>query len=85
MDVLRHWRLKPIKPSHPCWENREAHAEIVVSGKNESEARTAALITTEGWRPVVPGMKTNLYSPWKDASATTCEEISTEQSSGEAG
>lgn len=78
MDVLRRWRLKPTNPSDPCWKSREPHDEIVVSANNESEARKVALVTTEGWRPVVPGMKKNLYNPWEDASATTCEEISAE-------
>jgi len=78
MDGLRCWRLKPINLSDPCWKRREAHPQIVVSANNEKEARKVALITTEGFRLDVAGMKTNLYSPWEDASATTCEEISTE-------
>ena len=57
MDVLRRWRLRPINPSDSCWKHREAHSEIVVSAKNESEARTVALIQTEGYRPPVPKMK----------------------------
>ena len=79
MDVLHRWRLKPINPSDPCWKHREAHSEIVVSAKNEGEARTVALIQTEGFRLAVPGMQPNLYSPWKHSSATTCEEISAEE------
>ena len=79
MDDLRCWRLKPTNPCDPCWNHREAHSEIVVSAKNESEARSVALIQTEGYRLHVPGMQPNLYSPWKDASATTCEEISIEE------
>ena len=79
MDVLRCWRLKPTNSSDPCWKSWGAQAQIVVSAKNEKDARKAALITAEGWRPVVPGMKKNLYSPWEDASATTCEEISPEE------
>jgi hypothetical protein len=76
MDVMRSWKLRPTNPSDPCWKGSRPRAEIVVSAENESEARRKAMLETLEFAPVVPGKKIDLYNPWQDANATTCEEVS---------
>jgi hypothetical protein len=75
MDVMRWWKLRPTNPSDLCWNGSRPRAEIVVGAESESEARRKAMLETIEFTPVVPGKKIDLYNPWQDVNATTCEEV----------